>query len=54
MIVLESKKVDMKGVSPALKHTVNILATVLAGAVAFVFFAYGFSYRSLPFIVSEV
>ncbi len=50
MIVLESKKVDMKGVSPALKHTVNILATVLAGAVAFVFFAYGFSYRSLPFI----
>ena len=37
MIVLESKKVDMKGVSPALKHTVNILATVLAGAVAFVF-----------------
>lgn len=47
---MESKKVDMKGVSPALKHTVNILATVLAGAVAFVFFAYGFSYRSLPFI----
>lgn len=50
MIVLESKKVEMKGVSPALKHTVNILATVLAGAVAFVFLAYGFSYRSLPFI----
>ena len=50
MIVLESKKVDMKGVSPALKHTVNILATVLAGAVAFFFFSYGFSYRSLPLI----
>lgn len=33
-----------------LKHTVNILAAVLLCAVAFVFMAYGFAYRSLPFI----
>ena len=34
----------------ALKHTVNILAAVLFGAVAFVFIAYGLAYKSLPFI----
>lgn len=33
-----------------LKHTVNILAAVLFGAVAFVFIAYGLAYKSLPFI----
>lgn len=33
-----------------LKHTVNILAAVLFGAVAFVFTAYGLAYKSLPFI----
>ena len=36
-----------------LKHTVNILAAVLCGAVAFVFFAYGFAYKSLPFIAEN-
>ena len=33
-----------------LKHTVNILAAVLFGAVAFVFIAYALAYKSLPFI----
>ncbi|MDE5721236.1 MAG: VTT domain-containing protein [Clostridia bacterium] len=33
-----------------LKHTVNILAAVLFGAVAFIFTAYGLAYKSLPFI----
>lgn len=33
-----------------LKHVVNILATVLAGAVAFVFIAYALLYRSFDFI----
>ncbi len=33
-----------------LKDTVNFLATVLFGAVAFVFIAYGLAYKSLPFI----
>ena len=33
-----------------LKHTINILAAVLFGAVAFVFIAYGLAYKSLPFI----
>ncbi len=36
-----------------LKHTVNILAAVLFGAVAFVFTAYGLSYKSLPFIAEH-
>ncbi len=40
----------MKGYKQALKHTVNILAAVLFGAVAFVFIAYGLAYKSLPFI----
>ncbi len=40
----------MKGYKQALKHTVNILAAVLFGAVAFVFIAYGLVYKSLPFI----
>ena len=40
----------MKNYQKALKHTVNILAAVLFGAVAFVFFAYGLAYYSLPFI----
>lgn len=33
-----------------LKHTINILAAVLIGAVAFIFIAYALIYRSLPFI----
>lgn len=33
-----------------LKHTINLLAAVLFGAVAFVFIAYGLAYKSLPFI----
>lgn len=33
-----------------LKHTINILAAVLFGAVAFVFITYGLAYKSLPFI----
>lgn len=37
-----------------LKHTVNILAAVLFGAVAFVFTAYGLLYKSLPFIAQHV
>lgn len=40
----------MKRIYPALKHIINILAAVLLGAVAFVFFAYGLAYKSLPFI----
>lgn len=36
-----------------LKHTVNILAAVLFGAVAFVFSAYGLAYKSLPFIAEN-
>lgn len=36
-----------------LKHTVNILAAVLFGAVAFVFMAYGLAYKSLPFIAEH-
>lgn len=36
-----------------LKHTVNILAVVLFGAVAFVFTAYGLAYKSLPFIAEH-
>ena len=40
----------MKNYQKALKHTVNILAAVLFGAVAFVFIAYGLAYKSLPFI----
>lgn len=36
-----------------LKHTVNILAAVLFGAVAFVFTAYGLAYKSLPFIAEQ-
>lgn len=40
----------MKDYQKALKHTVNILAAVLFGAVAFVFIAYGLAYKSLPFI----
>ena len=33
-----------------LKHTVNILAVVLFGAVAFLFIAYGLAYKNLQFI----
>ncbi len=40
----------MKKSNVTLKHTVNILAAVLSGAVAFVFIAYAINYRSLPFI----
>ncbi len=40
----------MKNYKNILKNTVNILAAVLAGAVAFVFIAYGLAYKSLPFI----
>lgn len=40
----------MKNYQKALKHTVNILAAVFFGAVAFVFIAYGLAYKSLPFI----
>ena len=36
-----------------LKHTVNILTTVLLVAVAFVFTAYGLAYKSLPFIAEH-
>ena len=43
----------MKNYQKALKHTVNILAAVLFGAVAFVFIAYGLAYKSLPFIASN-
>ena len=40
----------MEGFKQGLKHTVNVLAAVLFGAVAFVFIAYGLAYKSLPFI----
>ena len=40
----------MKGYQKALKNTINILAAVLFGAVAFVFIGYGLAYKSLPFI----
>lgn len=40
----------MKNYKQALKHSVNILAAVLSGAVAFIFIAYGLVYKSLPFI----
>ena len=40
----------MKGDQTALKATLNILAAVLIGAVAFVFIAYGLSYKSIAFI----
>lgn len=40
----------MKSYPQALKHTLNISATVLFGAVAFVFTAFALNYRSLPFI----
>ncbi len=40
----------MKKSRAVLKHMVNILAAVLLCAGAFVFTAYGLSYRSLPFI----
>ncbi len=40
----------MFDIKEVIKHTVNILATVLFSAVAFVFFAYGLRYKSLPFI----
>ncbi len=43
----------MKGYLYVLKQTVNILAAVLCGAVAFVFIAYGFAYKSLPFIAEH-
>lgn len=33
-----------------LKHTVNLLAVVLMGAVAFIFIAYGLLYKSVDFI----
>lgn len=40
----------MKVNKKALSYTFNILAAVLFSAVAFVFIAYGLSYKSLPFI----
>ena len=40
----------MLNIKEVLKHTVNVLATVLLGAVAFVFIAYGLAYKSLAFI----
>lgn len=43
----------MKGYLTVLKQTVNILAAVLFGAVAFVFIAYGLEYKSLPFIAEN-
>lgn len=43
----------MKNLKEVLKHTVNILATVLTGAVAFVFIAYGLAFKSLPFIAEN-
>ena len=33
-----------------LKHLVNILATVLFGAIAFIFIAYGLTYRNIDFV----
>ena len=43
----------MKGYLKVLKQTTNILAAVLFGAVAFVFIAYGLTYKSLPFIADN-
>ena len=40
----------MERVIQGLKHTVNVLAAVLFGAVAFVFIAYALAYKSLTFI----
>ena len=40
----------MEGYKTALKYTINILAAVLFGTVAFVFMVYGLAYKSLPFI----
>lgn len=42
----------MKGIE-TLKHIVNIMSGVLAGAVAFIFFAYGLTFKSLPFIAEH-
>jgi len=36
-----------------LKHCINVLAVVLLGAIAFLFTAYGFSYRSVAFIAEN-
>lgn len=41
-------------VNKALKITVDILAAVLTGAVAFVFIAFGLRYKSLPFIENNI
>lgn len=41
------------GLKEILKHLINILAAVLFGAVAFVFIAYGLTYKSLPFIAKN-
>ncbi len=43
----------MNGYLNVLKQTVNILAAVLCGAVAFVFIAYGLACKSLPFIAEH-
>ena len=43
----------MKEYQRVLKNTINILAAVLFGAVAFVFIAYGLAYKSLPFIAKN-
>ena len=43
----------MKEYLTVLKQTVNILAAVLFGAVAFIFIAYGLAYKSLPFIAEH-
>ena len=43
----------MKGYQKVLKYTINMLAAVLFGAVAFVFIAYGLAYKSLPFIAKH-
>lgn len=42
----------MKGIQ-TLKHTVNILSGIVVGALAFVFFAYGLKYKSLPFFAEH-
>lgn len=36
-----------------LKHTVNILAVVLMSAIAFLFLAYGFSYKNIGFVAAN-
>ena len=43
----------MKKYKNVLKYTINILAAVLFGTVAFVFIAYGLAYKSLPFIAEN-